>query len=110
MDICRVSSLTCFPYTQDCILNALRCDVEGIKMESEILDSTKNTTEAKFQHYQIYKQIHAESTLLRAFLVLCGKLAFTVLALVFVPVELNDLDLGWRRNLLDNLLFNTTLL
>ena len=76
-------------------------------MESEILDSAKNTTEAKFH---LHKLIHAESTLLRAFLILCGKLAFTVLALIFVPVKLKDLDPGWRRDLLDNLLFNAILL
>ena len=76
-------------------------------MESEILDSAKNTAEAKF--HQIYKQIHVESTLLRAFLILCGKLAFTVLAFIFVPVKLNDLDHGCQRDLLDNLIFNVTL-
>jgi len=76
-------------------------------MESEILDSAKNTTEAKF--HQIYKQIHVESTLLRAFLILCGKLAFPVLAFIFVPVKLNDLDPECQRDLLDNLIFNVTL-
>ena len=61
--------------------------------------------------YQIYKEIHAEFTLLlRTFLILCGKLAFTVLALIFVPVKLKDLDPGWQRDLLDNLLFNAILL
>ena len=75
-------------------------------LESEILDSAKNTTEAKFH---LYKQIHAESTLLRAFLILCDKLAFTVLAFIFVPVKLNDLDPGCQRDLLDNLIFNVTL-
>ena len=74
-------------------------------MESEILDSAKNATEAKFHPY---KQIHAESTLLRAFLILCDKLAFTVLAFIFVPVKLND-DHGCQRDLLDNLIFNVTL-
>ena len=44
-----------------------------------------------------------------AFLMLCGKLAFTVLALVFVPIELNYLDLGKGLDLLDNLRFNATL-
>jgi len=43
-----MSGLACISYTEDCILNALRCDLEGIEMESEILDSAKNTTEAKF--------------------------------------------------------------
>jgi len=45
-------------------------------MENKILDSArkKNTAEAKFQHYQINKQIHVESTLLMAFLILCGGL------------------------------------
>ena len=42
---------------EDSILNALWCDLKGIEMESKILDSAKkkNTTEAKFQHYQINK-------------------------------------------------------
>ena len=76
-------------------------------MESEILDSAKNTTEAKFH---LHKQIHVEYTLLRAFLILCGKLAFPVLAFIFVPVKLNDLDHGCQRDLLNNLIFNVTFL
>jgi hypothetical protein len=34
----------------------------------------------------------------------------TVLALIFVTIELNDLDLGRWREFFDNLLFNATLL
>ena len=68
------------------------------------------TTEAKFQHCQIYEQVHTESALLRAFLMLRCELMHSVMALVFVPVELYDLDLWRRRDLLDDLLFNATLL
>jgi len=81
-------------------------------MESKILDSAKkkNTAETKFQHYQINKQIHAESTLLRAFRVLCGELMTAVLAFILVTIELNDHNLRRRRDPFDYLLFNATLL
>ena len=74
--------------------------------KAKSLDSAKNATEAKFH---LYKQIHAESTLLRAFLILCDEPAFTVLAFIFVPVKLNDLNPGCQRDLFDNLIFNVTL-
>jgi len=98
---------------EDSILNALRCDLKGIEMESKILDSArkkKNTAEVKFQHYQINKQIHAESTLLRVFRVLCGELMTAVMAFILVAIELNDHNLRRWRDLFDYLLFNTTLL
>ena len=56
-------------------------------MESKILDPAKNTTKAKFQHYQINKQIHTESTLLRVFRILCGELMTAVTALCFWHLE-----------------------
>jgi len=66
VDIQGIGSLAGCSYTEDSILNALWCDLKGIETESKILDSEKkNTAEAKFQHYQINKQIHAESILLR---------------------------------------------
>jgi len=87
-----VNSLAGCPYTEDSILNAPMCDLKGIEMESKILDSAKkNTTEAKFQHYQIYKQVHAESTFLRAFRVLCGELMTAVTAFILVTIELKSL-------------------